>query len=241
MTEHPTLSLVVPTFNERDNIVSLLDQLAASLGGISHEVIVVDDDSPDRTWEAAEQWARDRTGSRIRVVRRTANRGLSAAVVEGFEKASGDFLGVMDADLSHDPALWPRLVAALEGGADVAVGSRRVPGGGADKWPWYRRALSDAGTLFCRVLLGVPLRDPMSGFFVVRRSVFERARTRLRPRGYKILLEVVVKSSVSAEKIVEIPFVFKDRRQGHSKLTPRVAFSYLAQAVDLFLHPRRRA
>jgi dolichol-phosphate mannosyltransferase len=207
-------------------------------GAARWEILVLDDDSPDRTWDIASSFASRENLTPIRVIRRRGNRGLSAAVLEGFLSARGRYLGVMDADLSHDPALWPRLVDALEKGAALAVGSRRVPGGGADTWPWYRRFLSDAGTRLCRTLIGVSLRDPMSGFFAVRRELFDHARPFLRPRGYKILLEIAVKSGVSAAKIAEIPFIFKDRRQGYSKLTARVALGYLTQLVDLILFVR---
>jgi dolichol-phosphate mannosyltransferase len=235
----PRFSLVVPTYNEAENIGPLLDALRGALSGVSHEIIVADDDSPDRTWELAERWAsRDGRGA-VKVLRRTADKGLSAAVVDGFGAARGALLGVMDADLSHDPALWPRLLAALDGGAEVAVGSRRVPGGGADRWPWHRRVFSGFATLFSRTLLGLRLRDPMSGFFAVRREVFTRARPSLHPKGYKILLEIVVKSGVAPEKVVEVPFIFKDRQQGYSKLTGGVMASYLSQNLGLLRHRLR--
>lgn len=219
----PLVSLVVPTYNERDNIVPLLEAIRGAMAGLGLEVWIVDDDSPDRTWELASDYARSHPD--VQVIRRTSERGLSAAVIEGFQRARGDLLAVMDADLSHDPALLPRLVDAVAGGADVAVGSRRVPGGGADNWPWHRQKASDLATALARWWLRAPLADPMSGYFVVRRAVFERVRGRLQPRGYKILLEIVCRAG--AVKVVELPYVFRDRRQGVSKVSPRVGWEFL--------------
>jgi dolichol-phosphate mannosyltransferase len=223
------VSLVVPTYNERDNVVPLLEAVRRALAGHAFEVWVVDDDSPDRTWEVVGDFAR--AHPEVAVVRRVDERGLSAAVLEGFRRARGAVLAVMDADLSHDPALLPALVDAVLGGADVAVGSRRVAGGGADSWPWHRRRASDAATALARWWLGVPLSDPMSGYFALRRDVFERVQARLRPRGYKILLEIVCRAW--PVKIVELPYLFRDRRQGVSKVTPRVAWEFLTSLWDL--------
>jgi dolichol-phosphate mannosyltransferase len=230
------VSLVVPTYNERDNIVPLLEAIRAAMAGRSLEVWIVDDDSPDRTWELASDYARSHP--EVQVIRRTSKRGLSGAVIEGLRRARGDFLAVMDADLSHDPALLPRLVDAAAGGADVAVGSRRVPGGGADHWSWHRRKASDLATALARWWLRVPLSDPMSGYFVLRRAVFEGVRDHLRPRGYKILLEIVCRSG--AVKIVELPYVFRERRQGVSKVSPRVGWEFLTSLWDLRAERARR-
>ena len=223
MRDAPLVSLVVPTYNERDNVVPLLDQVLGAMAGRALEIWVVDDDSPDQTWRVAGDYARSHP--EVRVIRRTSERGLSGAVIEAFRRAGGDLLAVMDADLSHDPTLLPRLVDAVLGGADLAVGSRRVAGGGAEAWPWHRRRASDVATALARWWLGVPLADPMSGYFVMRRTVFEAVRARLRPRGYKILLEIVGRARPL--KIAEIPYVFRDRYQGVSKMSPKVAVEYL--------------
>jgi dolichol-phosphate mannosyltransferase len=195
-------------------------------------VIVVDDDSPDRTGEKAEGYAKSRPG--VRVVRRTGERGLSSAVMRGLARAEGRFLGVMDADLSHDERILPKLIDALERGADLAVGSRRAPGGGATEWPWFRRLTSNIATRLAKGLLGVPLADPMSGYFVMPRGLYESCLGRIHPAGYKILLEIVVRGRPS--RIAEIPYIFKDRKQGHSKLTPKVALQYLASLWRLKIH-----
>ena len=225
----PLISLVIPTYNERDNIVPLLEAIRAAMAGRELEVWIVDDDSPDLTWERASDYAR--AHPEVHVLRRTRERGLSAAVIDGFHRARGDLLAVMDADLSHDPALLPRLVDAVIGGADVAVGSRRVPGGGADNWPWHRRKASDLATALARWWLRVRLADPMSGYFVLRRAVFEGVRERLRPRGYKVLLEIVCRAG--AVEVVELPYVFRDRQQGVSKVSLRVGWELLTSLWQL--------
>lgn len=230
------VSLIVPTYNERDNIVALLDEVRAAMAGRELEVWVVDDDSPDGTWLVAGDYAH--AHPEVAVIRRTAARGLSAAVLEGFMRARGDILAVMDADLSHPPALLPRLADAVAAGADVAVGSRRVAGGGADAWPWHRRRASDAATALARWWLAVPIADPMSGYFALPRRVFEGVRPRLRPRGYKLLLEIVCRAGPL--RIVELPYIFRDRRQGVSKLSAKVAVEFLASLWALRWAATRR-
>lgn len=225
----PELTLVIPTYNESENLPVLLEEVRRALAGISHEVLVVDDNSPDGTWRLAAQLAERYPA--LRVVRRMSDKGLSPAVVDGFKSARGRFLGVMDADLSHDPRLLPKLLAAAQNGADVAIGSRRVPGGGADHWPWYRRLSSNGATLLARALVRLTLKDPMSGYFIMRRSVFDAMAGSLKPKGYKILLEIMVRGHV--KNYVEIPFVFKDRQQGYSKVSGRVLRDFLNQLWDL--------
>jgi dolichol-phosphate mannosyltransferase len=228
-------SLVVPTYNESENIMALLELVLEAMKGRDFEIIVVDDNSPDLTWTLVERFSAGRPN--VSLVRRREERGLSSAVITGFDKATGGVLCVMDADLSHDPALLPKLVDAVEAGADAAIGSRRVPGGGADHWPWYRRAASDAATRLARWWLGVDLSDPMSGYFAVRREVYERVRGRMKPKGYKILLELVCRAAPL--KMVELPFVFKDRQQGISKVSPKVAREFLLSLWELGRERRR--
>jgi dolichol-phosphate mannosyltransferase len=223
------VSLIVPTYNESDNIVGLLDAVRAAMSGHDFEICVVDDDSPDRTWQiVADYGARH---PQVSVMRRVGKRGLSAAVVDGFGKAKGELLAVMDADQSHDPLLLPALVDTVLRGSDLAVGSRRVPGGGAEKWPWHRKRTSDAATWLARHWLRLPLSDPMSGYFVLRRTVFEAVRGRLHSRGYKLLLEIVCHGENL--KLEELPYIFRDRRQGVSKLGPRVAAEFLKSLWEL--------
>jgi len=226
-------SLVIPTYNEKDNIESLLEKIQSSLQGICHEIIVVDDDSPDRTWQLIQLLAKENTS--LRLIRRTKSRGLSSAVFDGFKKARGEILAVMDADLSHDVSLLPEMVRLIESQhAECVVGSRRVTGGGVDHWPFYRKWFSDFATALAHILTGIQVKDPMSGYFCLGRNLFDQAEAHLRPKGYKILLEFLVKSS--PRKIVELPYVFVNRRQGYSKLSMRVMTSYFFQLIDLFFY-----
>ena len=223
------ISLVIPTRNERDNIVALLDAVRAAMSGRDFEIWVVDDDSPDRTWELVSAYALSHP--EVFVLRRFGERGLSSAVVAGFKSAQGGVLAVMDADHSHDPHLLPRLIDAIDLGADVAVGSRRVPGGGAENWKWHRRRTSDLATSLTKLLLPAPLSDPMSGYFALRRDVFESVSGALQGKGYKILLEIVCRAR--PVRMVELPYMFRDRRQGISKLTPKVAAQFLRSLWNL--------
>ena len=222
------LSVVIPTYNERENMGLLLERLSRALGelGMESEVIVVDDDSPDRTWEAAQEF----TGlPGMRVIRRVSKKGLASAVFEGARASRGDVICVMDADLSHPPEAIPRIMSRL-GENDIVVASRRVTGGGAENWPASRRLASWAGRLAVRPLVSV--RDPMSGFFFVKRDVLYGMR--FRPRGFKILLDILVRSR--AERIEEIPYLFKDRRRGTSKLKLKTLVDYALQVFDLYTY-----
>ena len=194
-----------------------------------YEVLVVDDDSPDGTAAVVESYATSHP--RVRLIRRITDKGLSSAVLEGFRHARGEILGVMDADLSHDPIILPQLLREIQNGAELAVGSRRVPGGGSENWPWFRRLTSEVATRLAKSILRVTLSDPMSGYFFLRREIFERAKHQVHPRGYKILLEIV--SRAKPTKIREVPFIFKDRTQSYSKLSGFVILSYLEMLWDL--------
>lgn len=226
-----SFSLIIPTYNEKDNIHLLLNRLRETFGASEEvEIVVVDDDSPDLTWKIVETYSlKDK---RIKIVRRKKEKGLSKAVIEGFNKAKGDILGVMDADLSHDHQILPKMIAAVrEGGYDLVVGSRRIPGGGADKWPWYRKLSSDIATMVAKNFLDIELNDPMSGYFLLKRKLFERVKHKINPQGYKILLEIYVRSN--PQRVKEIPFIFKDRKQGYSKVTLKVIFEYLQMLYKL--------
>jgi len=209
----PALSLVVPTYNERRNIELLLDELHEVFvsAGIEAEVIVVDDGSPDGTGAYVEE--RSQSDSWVRVVRRAGKLGLTSAVMAGFEVARAPVLGVMDADLSHPPEAVPRLVAAIESGADFAIGSRYVREGGIDGWPFTRRFVSRTACLLAAPFTTV--RDPMSGFFVIRRACIEGVH--LEAKGFKIVLDLIMKASYRS--VTEVPIVFTDRRYGESKIS----------------------
>lgn len=213
------VSVVVPTYNERETLPELVGRLHRVLGS-GYEVVVVDDGSPDGTAELAQELARRYP---VRVVRRPGKLGLASAVLAGARVASGRWVVVMDADLSHPPEDVPRLVAALRAGAEVAVGSRYAPGGGVTDWPVHRRLMSRVAVLLARVWLRERVRDPVSGFFAARRDVL--LDPSLEGLGYKILLEVLARGR--GRRVVEVPYVFTDRRGGRSKLGAREVWDYL--------------
>ena len=232
------LSLVVPTFNEAANIRPLLRSLHGVLTatGASFELLVVDDDSPDRTWEAASEVARELPD--IRVLRRTGASGLATAVICGWSHARGSVLGVIDGDGQHPPDVVADLLAAMDDRTDVAVASRHVPGGGVSNWSAARRLLSrGAQALGLLLLPGTVGRvtDPMSGYFLVRRDVVTGAE--LDPVGYKILLEVLARGDV--RRVAERPYVFLERQRGESKVAAGHYVGYLRHLMRLRLHPLR--
>ncbi len=232
------LSLVVPTYDEADNIEALLRSLHDVLTGcrVGFEILVVDDDSPDRTWEVARNLASELPG--IRVIRRTGASGLATAVTCGWAHARGEILGVIDGDGQHPPAVMADLLAAMADRTDVAVASRHVPGGGVSNWSAFRRLLSRCAQALGLLLLpGTVGRvtDPMSGYFLVRRDVI--ADTDLDPVGYKILLEVLARGDV--RRVAERPYVFLEREQGESKVSARHYVDYLRHLMRLRLHPLR--
>jgi len=227
-TTQKRISLVVPTYNERKNIRLLVEQLftVAEKSGLDLELVIVDDNSPDGTGEEVDTLAKR---FRIVPVHRPGKMGLGSAVYAGFEKASGDILGVMDADLSHPPGILPELVGPiLRGEADMAIGSRYSPGGGVEVWPVHRKMMSLFATILARPLTGV--RDPMSGLFAFRRKVIEGQK--LRVRGYKCCMEILVRGKV--KKVIEVPYTFKNRLQGESKLGVAEYRDYLANLARLY-------
>jgi dolichol-phosphate mannosyltransferase len=206
-------------------------RLAAALVVHTWELIIVDDGSPDGTADLAESYA---DAHPVKVVRRPGKAGLASAVLAGFAQARGDILLVMDADLSHPPEAVPRLAAAIEDGADLAVGSRYVKGGGTEDWPLKRRVVSRAACLMGNVL--VPIRDCTSGFFAIRKSALDGVK--LNPIGFKIGFEVMARAHY--REAVEVPYVFRDRELGKSKFGRREILQYLVQlgqvARDRVLH-----
>lgn len=226
------LSIVLPTYNEAKNLPVLIERLQAVLKQ-GDEIIVVDDDSPDKTWEVAEHLAK--TYPHVRVLRRTDRRGLSSAVVEGFAMAKGKMLMVMDSDLQHDPNLVSQMRAALEGGADIVAASRYIKGGSVGNWVRGRRYLSKTATYLAQWLPNVRVSDPMSGFFAIKASAYKPIAKRLRPSGFKILLEVLA-FLPKKTKVAEVPLQFQLRHSGESKLSPKVQLEFLVQLVRIFFH-----
>ncbi|MBN3958019.1 glycosyltransferase [Nostoc sp. NMS8] len=238
-SESIELSLVIPTYKERDNIknvVSILSQLLDESIPGSYELIVVDDDSPDRTWEIAQSLIPEYPV--LRVMRRQQERGLSSAVIRGWQAATGNVLGVIDGDLQHPPEVLMQLLRSVEQGADLAVASRHVEGGGVSSWSVVRRFLSRGAQLLGLVILpGVLGRvsDPMSGYFMVRRSAIANAA--LNPVGYKILLEVIGRGNV--DQVAEVGYVFRERTEGESKVTWKQYIDYIHHLVRLRLSTGR--
>ena len=233
------LSLVIPTYNERENIAELIRLLAHYLDTVlpqQYELIVVDDNSPDQTWAAALAIAPQ--FPQLRVMRRVQERGLSSAVIRGWQDAQGEILGVIDADLQHPPetvlALWQK----MQFGSSLAVASRHVEGGGVSDWGLLRRLLSRGAQVLG--LLMVPgvvgqVSDPMSGFFMVQRTAI--ADVPLHPLGYKILLEVLGRGRVST--VAEVGYVFREREAGASKVTWKQYVQYLGHLMRLRSTGRR--
>jgi dolichol-phosphate mannosyltransferase len=230
----PVLSIVVPTYNERDRLPELVTAVFAAFvaAGLDGELIVVDDNSPDGTGTLAEELAKDR---RIRVVHRAGKLGLGTAVIEGFGVAEAPVVGVIDADMSHPPDLLPRMFEAMQRtGADVLVASRYIPGGGTVKWSATRLLMS---RLACAMARGLtPVRDATSGFFLIRRSLAQDVQ--ISAGGFKICLELLARGRPSI--VVEVPYVFAGRTAGKSKMNWKEALGYLAQLRDLHRFQRAR-
>jgi dolichol-phosphate mannosyltransferase len=219
------LTVVTPTFNEAANIEPFVRAVSAVLSGIQHEIVIADDDSPDQTWRIAQALARSFTS--IRVLRRQGRRSLAGSVIDGFSMAAGDAVACIDADLQHDPAILPAMLAELRGAAELVAGCRYMPGGGTAGWHWIRRLESWAATRMAQAYLGLKLRDPMSGYFMLRRRDFMAVRHQLSAQGFKILIEIAAR--LRPQRIAEVPYIFGARQAGVSKLTAGVALDYIAQ------------
>ncbi len=225
ITTAPELSIVVPTYKESANVPELVRRLAATLGGIAWEVIFVDDDSPDGTWRVAKDISLG--DPRVRCIRRVGRRGLAGACIEGILSSAAPTVAVMDADLQHDETLLPKMLEAVRGGAELVVGSRYVEGGSqGDGFSRLRAWGSETATALARRFLDIDLSDPMSGFFMIRRAKVEAVAGLLSRDGFKILLDIVA-SSPEPLKTVELPFTFRERLAGESKLDSLVTAEYL--------------
>jgi dolichol-phosphate mannosyltransferase len=230
----PQLSIVVPTFNEAGNVAELRDRVAAALPDIDWEMIYVDDDSPDGTSATVRELAQ--RDSRVRCIQRIGRRGLSSACIEGMLASSAPFVAVIDADLQHDERLLPAMFDALKGDdLDVVVGSRYAEGGSMEGWDRTRAATSRFATKLSRLVLKADLQDTMSGFFMIRREVVERcAKAGMSGVGFKVLLDLFA-TSPEPLRCRELPYEFRNRFSGESKLDTMVAWEYFIMLLDHYL------
>lgn len=224
------VAVIVPTFKEADNVVLLIEKLRQALDGIAWEVVFVDDDSPDGTIDVLAKVAR--TDARVRFLQRLGRRGLSSAVIEGILSTSAPYVAVIDADMQHDERLLSKMYAILSrNSVDLVVGSRYTADGGVGSWNKTRYRISRFATMLSRLVTKTELADPMSGFFMLRRSKFDEAVRHLSAQGYKILLDIVASSS-SKLQVVELPYVFRQREHGESKLDTLVSLEFLTLVLD---------
>lgn len=225
MTNRNIVSVIVPTYNERENIRNLIPIISENLRDFEHEIIVVDDNSPDGTAMVVEELSKD---YHVKVLKRSGKLGLASAVVHGFKHARGDYLGVIDADLQHPPEQLKDFVINVMNGSDVAVGSRYTTGGNTEGWSTFRTIVSRGATLLSKPLTKV--KDPMSGYFFLKRKVIKNIS--FEPTGYKILLEILTKGAYN--KVKEIPYTFRIRTIGKSKLGVGEFSSYLKLLYQLY-------
>jgi dolichol-phosphate mannosyltransferase len=226
-SRQPALSIVVPTYNERDRLADLVAAIFAAYAAadLHGELIIVDDNSPDGTGALADDLA---TRHAIQVIHRRGKLGLGTAVVAGFDRATAPIVGVIDADLSHPPDLLPRMLTAMErSAADVVIASRYIAGGGTRNWPVSRLMMSRLACLLARPL--TPVRDATSGYFLIRRDLARGVQ--IAAGGFKICLELLVRGR--PRSVVEIPYVFTGRTAGESKMNVKEATGYLQQLRDL--------
>ena len=224
------LAIITPTFNESENVELLISTLDRALCGICWELIFVDDDSTDGTSGKVREIAQ--RDARIRIVHRIGRRGLSSACVEGIMSTAAPFVAVIDADLQHDESILPRMLKELRAGqTDIVVGSRYTEGGSVGEWSRARILASRIATRMAYRLTRTQLTDPMSGFFMLRRDVFESSLRRLSTVGFKILLDIVA-SAPSPPRVREIPYTFRLRTHGDSKLDSLVLWEYVQLILD---------
>lgn len=218
------LTVIVPTFNEVENVEPLVNLVDVALDGVVWEMIFVDDDSPDGTARRVREIAQ--RDPRVRCIQRIGRRGLSTACIEGVLASATPYVAVMDADLQHDERLLPRMLKTLKStGCDLVVGSRYVPGGSIGEWSERRAEISSFATRLSRMICKTTIADPLSGFFMFRRELFEAAVRQLSGQGFKILLDLLA-SSPNPVKLKELPFEFRQRRHGTSKLDSVVAWEF---------------
>jgi dolichol-phosphate mannosyltransferase len=229
----PQLAVIVPSYNERDNVELLYEKVALALGSTPWEMIVVDDNSPDGTADVVNELSR--VYANIRCLQRFGRRGLASACVEGMAVTSAPYVAVIDADLQHDEAILPQMLAEALGGADLVVGSRFVEGGSAgDGLSQARLSGSNLANRLAGMIAGQAVSDPMSGFFLIRRDAALAAAPKLASDGFKILIDLIVTSARMGKplKIVEVPYTFRPRHAGESKMNPLIVIQYLGLWVS---------
>lgn len=222
------LCVVIPTFNERDNIAEIVKRLSGVLSGIKWEIIFVDDDSPDGT--AAVVRSISENYPNVRCLHRIHRRGLASACIDGFQAASAPVIAVMDADMQHDETLLPEMLDAVRYGADLVIGSRYVSGGSTGELPSVRVRISRAATWLSRLVMKHEITDPMSGFFMMKREVYEQTSKKLAGRGFKILLDILMSANRNIV-IRELPYSMRKREAGESKLGASVIWDYFTLII----------
>lgn len=225
----PRIAIVIPTYNEAENLPILIPRISAVLKKIPHEIIIADDNSPDGSYKVAQRLRAKYPA--VKAICRTHNKGLSPAVIDGFAIAEAEYYIVMDADLQHDENILPEFLKRFERGDELVIASRKAQGGGVQGWSWFRRFISWGATIIARLFLpGLP-SDPMSGYFGVSARLYRGMASEISPRGFKILLEIFARRNAAA--VSEIGYVFKPRELGESKLSGAVMFNFLVALYDL--------
>lgn len=214
-------SIIIPTYNEKDNIKELIPKIKNEIGSCRVEIIIVDDNSPDGTADMAQKLG-------AKVLRRKHKLGLTSAVMHGVEKARGEWILIMDADLSHPPEMISKILTHCRE-YDIIIGSRNIDGGSVEKWPVHRKVISKAAEKMAILTLGLKVSDPMSGFFACRTSVLKK--TRIKTRGYKLLMNVLAYNKNL--RIKEVPYIFRDRKYGQTKLGTGEYANYIWDLVSI--------
>ena len=228
------LSVLIPTYNERENVSTLLQRLLQTLAREEFQIVVIDDNSPDGTADLVESaFGAD---PRIRLLRRQGKMGLGSAILDGLRVSSGEYVVMMDADLSHQPEDLHKLLQVSDG-ADIVVGSRYLGGSRIQGWPLTRKIASRVAILIARMLLDLPVKDPTSGFALYRREIVEQLAGQLNPRGFKLLVEVLAKASTV--RVKEVPITFHNRSAGASKFNLKEVVEFVRLCLRLRHHQKR--
>ena len=222
------ISIIIPTYNEKENIPVLIERISKNVDKKSTELIIVDDNSPDGTWKLVEEVHKKH--SWVRLLKREGKKGLTSAVLDGITVSKGENIVVMDADLSHPPEKLSEVIELITNSdTDLVVCCRNIKGGGVKNWPIHRKIISMGATFLAKFFLGIKCSDPMSGFFAVKKSII--TKTKFKTKGYKILLNILAKQPTLNVK--EIPYVFEDRFAGKTKLDNREMLTFLSDLLTL--------